>query len=89
MTSQAWSKINKEYSPAARILSDLCKLFKARNDFSLLHMNLRSLSLHYDELCFLPVKLKLQFDIIGIAKTKEQWDKGFVTNVSLSGYDVH
>ena len=29
------------------------------------------------------------FEIIGITETKEQWGKGFLTNVSLSGYDVY
>ena len=52
-------------------------------------MNLCSLSLCYDELCSLLVKLKLLFDIIGIAETEEQWAKSFLTNVSLSGYDVY
>ena len=52
-------------------LSELSKLSKARNDFSLIHMNLRSLSLHYDELCSLLVELKLPFDINAITETKE------------------
>ena len=52
-------------------------------------MNLRSLSLNYDELCSLLVELKLPFDIIGITETKEQWGKGFLTNVSMSGYGVY
>ena len=69
--------------------SELSKLPKARNDFSLFHMNLRSLSLHYDELCSLLVELKLPFDILGITETEEQWGKGFLTNVSLNGYDVY
>ena len=70
-------------------LSEVSKLSKARNGSSLFHMNLRRLSLHYGELCFLPVELKLPFDTIGITETKEQWGKGFLTNVSLNGYDVY
>ena len=69
--------------------SELSKLSKARKDFSLFHMNLRSLSLHYDELCSLPVELKLPFDITDITETKEQWGKGFQTNVNLCYYDVY
>ena len=70
-------------------LTELSKLSRARNDFSLFRMNLRSLSLHYDELCSLLVELKLPFDINGITETKERWGEGFLTNVSLSGYDVY
>ena len=70
-------------------LSELSKLSKARNDFSLFHMNLRSLSLYYNELCSLLIELKLSFDIIGITETEERLGKGFLTNISLSGYDVY
>ena len=70
-------------------LLELSKLSKARNDFSLFHMNLRSLSLHYDELSSLLVEIKLPFDIIGITETKKHWGKDFLTNVNLSGFDAY
>ena len=58
-------------------LSELSKLSKVRNDFSLFHMNLGSLSLHYDKLCSLLVKLKLPSDIIGIKKLRNSGVKAF------------
>ena len=33
--------------------------------------------------------LKFTFDIIGLSETKEQCEKGFLTNVNLAGYNIH
>ena len=45
---------------------------KARDSFSLFHINLRSLSAHLDELQLLLTALKLKYDVICISETKEQ-----------------
>ena len=63
--------------------------FKMSTDtMSLFHMNIRSLSAHHDELSLLLAGLKFKFDVIGISETKEQSDKGFLSNVHLSGYNI-
>ena len=51
--------------------------------------NIRSLSAHYDELTLLLSNLKFKFDVIGISETKEQSDKGFLSNVGIPGYSIH
>ena len=56
---------------------------------SVFHMNIRSLSTHYDGLSLLLVGLKFKFDVTGISETKEQSDKGFLSNVHLPGYNIH
>ena len=33
--------------------------------------------------------LKFTFDIIGLSETKEQCEKGFLTNVNLARYNIH
>ena len=53
------------------------------------HSNLRSLPKHIDELQILLRSTKIPFDIIGVSETKEQVDKGFLTNVNLYGYDFY
>ena len=52
-------------------------------------MNVRSLSAHHDELLVLLSGLKFTFDIIGLSETKEQCEKGFLSNVNLAGYNIH
>ena len=52
-------------------------------------MNVRSLSADHDELLVLLSGLKFTFDIIGLAGTNEQCEKGILSNVSLAGYNIH
>ena len=52
-------------------------------------MNVRSLSAHHDELLVLLSGLKFTFDIFGLPETKEQCEKGFLSNINLAGYNVH
>ena len=49
------------------------------------HTNVRSLAKHFDELQNLLSILQTKFDVIGISKTKENIDEGFITNVNLNG----
>ena len=52
-------------------------------------MNVRSLSAHHDELLVLLSGLKFTFDIFGLPETKEQCEKGFLSNINLAGYNIH
>ena len=56
---------------------------------SVFHMNIGGLSAHHDELSLHLAGLKFRFDVIGISETKEQSDKGFLSNVHLPGYNIH
>ena len=70
-------------------ISGLCNVYNSKSSFSLFRSNLRSLSKHIDELQILLRSTKIPFDIIGVSETKEQVDKGFLTNVNLYGYDFY
>ena len=48
-------------------LQDISNSDYSQNDFSLLHMNIRSLSCHFDELFSTLVSLKIKFDIVGVS----------------------
>ena len=64
--------------------------FKTSNDtMFLFQMNIRSLSAHHDKLSLLLAGLKFKVNAIGISETKEQSDRGFLTNVHLLGYNIH
>ena len=67
---------------------DFSEVKENAHQFSLFHANLRSLSVHHDELRLLLNALKCCFDIIGISETKEPSD-GFLNDVTLDGYDLH
>ena len=77
-------KVNSKYYD----IMDFSEVKENAHQFSLFHVNLRSLSLHHDELRLLLNTLKCCFDIIGISETKEPSD-GFLNNVTLDGYDLH
>ena len=55
------SRVNSNY----HTLQELSTLSTSENDLSLFHMNVRSLSLHFDELISTLSTLKINFDIIG------------------------
>ena len=64
-------------------LAEFSKLNTVNESFSLFHMNIRSLSAHYDELILLLSSLKFKFHVIGISETKEQSNKGFLSNAGF------
>ena len=70
-------------------IPELNELRPTKQSFSLFHMNVRSLSAHHDELLVLLSGLKFTFDIIGLSETKEQCEKGFLSNVNLAGYTIY
>ena len=62
---------------------DLPKLSINKKDLLLFHVNLRSLTVHFDELHTLLGNLKIPFDFIGITETKQCKDNDFLTNVTI------
>ena len=67
----------------------LSKLSINKKDLSLFHVNLRSLTAHFDELHTLLGNLKIPFDFIGITETKQYKDNDFLTNVTIQNYDMY
>ena len=73
-------KVNSDYYD----LINFPKIRKTADSFSVLHLNSRSLTAHFNELQLLLSALKLNFDVIGISETKEQ-SSGFLSSVDLDG----
>ena len=57
-------------------------------DLSLLHMNVRSLSCHFDELQSLLVNLNINFHVIAISETWDSITRPISTNVNIPGYTL-
>ena len=76
------SNVNSSY----HTLQDLSKLYISENDFSLFHMNTRSLSLDFDELLSTLATLKINFDVIGVSETWNSFENPIKTNVEIPGY---
>ena len=57
--------------------------------FSLFHVNIRSLTKHFEELHSLLYSSKIPFDVIGISESKQSVNKNFLTNVNLHQYQLH
>ena len=70
-------------------MSDLSSPKLTSNAFSLFHMNIRSLSAHYEELLQLLGTFKFNSDGIRISETKEKLSDGLLSNVTLPGYNMH
>ena len=77
--------VDSRYVP----IPELNELRPSKQSFSLFHMNVRSRSAHHDELLVLLSGFKFTFDIISLSETKEQCEKGFLSNVNLTGYNIH
>ena len=58
-------------------------------DFSLFHVNIKSMSKHFNELHTLLYASKNPFDIIGITVSKQSVNKGFLANVKTNDYQLH
>ena len=68
-------------------VSELSSLRYDSRDLSILHTNIRSLSLHHDELINLCAQAKVNFDIIGVSETWNQTQNEILTNVSIEEYN--
>ena len=71
-------------------LSDLTRLnFPLGKFFSLFHVNTRSLSKNFNQFLSILSASNNLSDVLGITETKQQIDKGFLTNVSIDGYYMY
>ena len=77
-TTETMSGVNCKYYDA----NDFSNLDSGSNNFSLFHLNIASLSKHFDELKALLGKLDHGFNIIGITET------GFQNNIPLINCDL-
>ena len=74
---------SRYYSPSEFLMSSFS------DNFTMLHLNIASLSKHIDELNNLLKLLNFSFDIIGITETR-LYDDQPLTNIEIDGYDfVH
>ena len=55
----------------------------------ILHTNIRSLSLHHEDLVTLCVMIKVNCDIIGVSETWNQTQKDILNNFRTDGYNYH
>ena len=76
------SNVNSSYHTP----QDLSTLDTSANDLLLFHTNIRSLSLHFDELVSTLSTLKISFDVIGVSETWNSFDVPTKTNVEIPGY---
>ena len=68
-------------------ISELSSIDDDEKDLSILHTNIRSLSLHHDELIYLSNIHKKGFDVIGVSETWDSFKDPIITNVDISGYN--
>lgn len=76
------SNVNSSY----HTLQDLTTLNTSESDLSMLHLNIRSLSLHLDELVSTLATLKINFDVIGLSETWNSFENPIQINVEIPGY---
>ena len=76
------SNVNSSY----HTLQDLSMLDTSEHDLSLFHLNIRSLSLHLDELSSTLATLTLNFDVIGVSETWNSFENPINSNVEIPGY---
>ena len=70
-------------------LPELSSLQLSCTDFSILHTNIRSLSLHHDELVSLAAHTNLNPSIIGVSEIWHSVDNPLSSNVNIPGYTFH
>ena len=72
------------YSPP-----ELGNLEISNKDFTLFHMNIRSLSLHFEEFHALLSSLKIDFKVIGLSEIKASASAPIKSNITLPGYNFY
>ncbi len=76
------SKIDSSY----HTIQDVSNLSISNNDLSFLHMNVRSLSCHFDELQYLLSTLNISFDVVAVSETWDSFERPLSINVEIPGY---
>ncbi len=61
----------------------------SNKDFALFHMNIRSLSLHYEDFYALLCSLKIDFQVIGLSEIKASVNAPIKSNINLPGYHFY
>ena len=70
-------------------LPELSSLQLSCTDFSILHTNIRSLSLHHDELVSLAAHTNLNPSVIGVSEMWHPVDNPLSSNVNIPGYTFY
>ena len=81
--------ININLSSEYYSLQELAALEISNKDFALFHMNIRSLSLHYEEFYALLCSLKIEFQVIGLSEIKASVNAPINSNINLPGYKFY
>ena len=76
------ASINSSY----HTLQEISNFNSSENDLALIHMNIRSLSFHFDELVSTLACLKLNFDVIGVSETWDSFENPIKMNVEIPGF---
>ena len=71
-----------------RKVSELSSM-KTNQTFSLFHVNIRSLTKHFDELQTLINSVKIPINILGITESKQLVGTKFPVNVNMDGYQIY
>ena len=78
--------IDTHYFSLQELSKSFCKS-SSNKELSIFHSNIRSLSLHLDELVGLAMNLNQSFDVIGVSETWDSFENPIATNVEIPGYD--
>ena len=60
--------------------------FSFSKQFTLFHVNTRSLSKNFGQLSAVLSALRISFDLLGITETKQQIGREFISNVNIDNY---
>lgn len=71
------------------MIEDRASLQASNKEFSLFHMNIRSLPLHYDGFYTLLFDLNVDFQVIDLSETKRCKDAPITFNIDIPGYNFH
>ena len=77
----------KYHEPPLHTIQELSTSSTSHHDLSFLHMNIRSLSCHFDELLTLLSNLNISFDVVAVSETWDSFERPLSTNVDIPGYD--
>ena len=70
-------------------VSELTSINYNAHDFSILHSNIRSLSLHCDDIVNLCAQVNMSFDIIDISETWNSTQNEILNNIKINGYSYY
>ena len=81
--------INKKICSQYCSPHEVSSLLSSSKDLSFFHMNIRSLTLHHDELQTLISSLNVNIQVIGLSEIKASFNAPIKTNIELPGYKFH